>query len=401
MRPMPGPQPASVAPATPADPIAAVIHPDPAPYYADLALRQPFAWDAGLDLWVAASAPAVEATLGDPACRVRPRHEPVPAALLGTTAAEIFARLVRFDDGPRHRPTKQAVTVSLDALAPARLAATCARHAAALAPHTTDPAAVTRAAFTAAPAVLLDLLGLPSLDAAATAHRLAAYTAGVAPGAGADAVADAGAAAHTLLVEVGARVAHGAVAPDGLLAGFAAAARSRGVDDPAAIAANAVGLLTQAYDATAGLIGNTLLALARDPSLSEAVVRHREPLAGVVAEVARLDPPVHNTRRFVERETRIAGERLRPGDAVLVVLAAANLDAAANRLPLRFDTRRAPRRVFTFGAATHACPGERVANAVAVAMVGELLARDVDLGALATRFHYAPSGNLRVPRFSG
>ncbi len=42
----------------PADPIAAVIHPDPYPYYADLVARRPLYRDAALGLWVAASADA-------------------------------------------------------------------------------------------------------------------------------------------------------------------------------------------------------------------------------------------------------------------------------------------------------------------------------------------------------
>lgn len=45
----------------PSDPIAAVTHPNPYPYYADLAVRAPLAWDATLGLWVAASAEAVTA----------------------------------------------------------------------------------------------------------------------------------------------------------------------------------------------------------------------------------------------------------------------------------------------------------------------------------------------------
>jgi hypothetical protein len=68
----------------PPDPIAAVTHPDPYPFYADLAVRRPLYRDEALWLWVASSAAVVTAVLTSDLCRVRPPAEPVPAALLGS-----------------------------------------------------------------------------------------------------------------------------------------------------------------------------------------------------------------------------------------------------------------------------------------------------------------------------
>jgi hypothetical protein len=42
--------------AFPDDPLAAVTHPDPYPYYADLVAHRPLYCDATLGLWVASSA---------------------------------------------------------------------------------------------------------------------------------------------------------------------------------------------------------------------------------------------------------------------------------------------------------------------------------------------------------
>src|ERR1700704_2197965 len=97
----------------PADPIAAVTHPDPYPYYADLLARKPIYRDEALGLWIASSAAAVGAVLGSDRCRVRPPAEPVPNALLGSPAADIFRHLVRMNDGPGHCPVKRAVTRTL------------------------------------------------------------------------------------------------------------------------------------------------------------------------------------------------------------------------------------------------------------------------------------------------
>ena len=83
----------------PGDPIKAVTHPDPYRYYAHLSLEQPFYRDPSLGMWVASSADAVTAVLTHEACRVRPVTEPIPKALLGSPAGEIFGALVRMNDG--------------------------------------------------------------------------------------------------------------------------------------------------------------------------------------------------------------------------------------------------------------------------------------------------------------
>ena len=100
----------------PTSPITAVIHPDPYPYYARLDAERPIYHDAALGLWVASSADTVTAVLTNPDCRVRPVAEPVPAALLGSTAGDIYGLLVRMNDGARHRPIRQAVATTLAAV---------------------------------------------------------------------------------------------------------------------------------------------------------------------------------------------------------------------------------------------------------------------------------------------
>src|SRR5436309_15233820 len=106
----------------PRDPLAAVTHPDPYPYYASLVAERPFYRDETLGLWVASSAAAVTAVLTSDACRVRPRAEPVPKALVGTPAARIFGNLIRQNDGDRHDPFKSAVSATFASLDGSRAA---------------------------------------------------------------------------------------------------------------------------------------------------------------------------------------------------------------------------------------------------------------------------------------
>ncbi|HEY0558493.1 MAG TPA: cytochrome P450, partial [Thermoanaerobaculia bacterium] len=184
---------------------------------------------------------------------------------------------------------------------------------------------------------------------------------------------------------------------EGLLAALAAEARRVGRGDETVIAANGIGLMFQAYDATAGLIGNTLAALGRDAGLRERAAADAEVLGQVVLETLRHDPPVQNTRRFVARDGVVAGAAMKENEAILVVLAAANRDPAANPDPDRFDPFRADRRIFTFGAGGHACPGERLATTIAQAGVEALLRAGTDAERFAGTLAYRPAANLRIP----
>lgn len=330
--------------------------------------ERPVHRDATLGLWVVASAAAVAAVLTSERCRVRPPAEPVPRALAGSAAGEVFGALVRMNDGAAHAALKPRVTGALAALDPGTVADHARRHARALAAaHGPDALAARLPAY-----VVGSLLGVPDDRLEATARWTGDLARCFAPGAGAE---------H---VEAGGRAA---TALRGLVGG----------DE--ALVANRVGFLFQACDATAGLIGNTLLALGRHP---DAAARWRDDASArpaVVSEVVRFDPPVQNTRRFVAADGPVAGERMRAGDAILVVLAAANHDPAANASPERFDPSRRERIAFTFGRGPHACPGETLASAIARAGVEALLAAGVEPARLAAGVGYRPSANARIPVF--
>jgi cytochrome P450 len=329
----------SSLPTPPADPIAAVTHPNPYPYYERLLAEKPFERDDRLGLWVAASAEAVTAVLTSGICRVRPAAEPVPNALLGSPAADIFGRLVRMTDGPGQQALKGRVMEmlgSMDATGPSR---EWARRL---------PAEPAEIAFHLPAYVIGSLLGVDDLPRLAS--LIDDFAPALAPGSSPE------------------QVERGREAAGHLLDLF------RGEDD--AIAANRIGFLFQAYDSTAGLIGNTLLALAAHPGAD---------LPQTLLNVLRYDPPVQNTRRFVAEDGVVAGRSLKAGDVVLVVLAAANRDPAA-------------KGIFTFGLGPHACPGETLAVTIARAGIEALLQAGVDLQRLAENVIYRPSANARIPR---
>jgi len=97
----------------PNDPLDAVTHPDPYPYYAALRNGPSLVFVEGLRLWVAASAAAVTDALDNRACRVRPPAEPVPQAIAGSASGEVFRNLMRMNDGEKHDMPKLAIQRAL------------------------------------------------------------------------------------------------------------------------------------------------------------------------------------------------------------------------------------------------------------------------------------------------
>lgn len=384
----------------PASPIAAVTHPDPYPYYREMVATRPLHRDEGLGLWVVAGAGAVTAVLTSPLVRVRPAAEPVPGALRGSPLAEIFGRLVRMTDGPGHGPMKQTITGALAALDRDGIRAGASRWARTLAERidARRPAGVDEFARSLSAHAIATLLAVPDAAVGSVEQSVHRYVAAVAPGADAARIERGKAAATHLMETVGAAVAG---ARTGLPALLGREAERADAADRAALVANAIGFMTQAYEATAGLIGNTLRALRAQPALRASVAAEPARLEPVIREVLRHDAPVQNTRRFVAEDGVIAGQRMAAGETVLVVLAAANHDAAANPRPECFEAARADRRTFTFGAGPHACPGETLAVSIARAGIAGLLAHGLDLDALPAHPAYQPSGNARIPLFAG
>jgi len=378
----------------PADPVSAATHADPYPYYAELRAGPPLVWNETLRAWVASRADTIEALLlAHGALRVRPAAEPVPRAILGSPAGEVFGHLVRMNDGTAHqahRPALQRALAGLELDAVYSDALQVARDVPA---HPLSDALFSKPVR--AVAHLLGFAGeaLPQVD-----RWMRDFVACLSPLSSAGQLQAASVAAGELMgrfeiLTAGTPPRHGSLLAGVVAESDASAPLTR------SLLANLVGLLSQTCDATAGLLGNSLIALMREPSLREAA-RTRDGLRAVVEETARHDPSVQNTRRFCVEPLTIAGTKIAAGDAVLLVLAAANRDSAFNPDPDRFMLSRARRRMLGFGHGVHACPGQALACTLAAAGLEALLDRAPDLDAMRERgWSYRPSANARIPVF--
>jgi cytochrome P450 len=383
----------------PQDPITAVTHPDPYAYYASLVAYKPLYYDDELRLWVASSAGAVTAVLTNNICRARPATEPIPVALLGSPAADIFRHLVRMNDGEKHFPFKQAVASSLASIDAVKVAQQSNEWAQFLMEESGSKAVpddLSRFAFHLPVFVVGSLLGVPPDMLNQTALWMSDFARCFAPASSPGQIERGKTAAGHLLMMFRALMAR----EDGLLGALAREAKRVGREEIDVIIANGVGFLSQAYEATAGLIGNTLLALASRPEIRYQVTSDSNLLRPVIQEVLRYDSPVQNTRRFLAQDGCVADEEMKAGDVILVILAAANRDPSVNPDPERFDVFRKERRIFTFGVGPHACPGEALATTIAKAGVERLIISGVAFERLTETMTYRASANTRIPLFA-
>ena len=136
---------------------------------------------------------------------------------------------------------------------------------------------------------------------------------------------------------------------------------------------------------TTNLIGNGLLAFFRHPDQLARLQADPALVSPAVEEILRDDTPVQMVRRRVVDVIEIGGHRLRPGDIVFTVLAAANRDPARFPDPDRFDIARADNLHLAFAWGLHFCLGARLAR-----MEGQLV-----FAGLRERFsNIEPAGEL-------
>jgi cytochrome P450 len=218
------------------------------------------------------------------------------------------------------------------------------------------------------------LLGVAPPQLAATSRWVHQFTQGIAAGAPEQAVALASEAAAALMTQ----------------------GEAEGLSSVAA--ANRIALMQQSLDATAGLLGNTVCLLQDRPAL--AADASGLELRSLVAEVARWDAPVQNTRRFAAEDLELAGRRIAQGEGVLLLLASANRDPAFNERPDAFEVHREHRRSLTFGAGAHACPGADIAIEIVAECARHMRAEGRLASFFGRRAGFRPLSNARIPIFA-
>ena len=122
-------------------------------------------------------------------------------------------------------------------------------------------------------------------------------------------------------------------------------------------------LLFAGHETTTHLISGSVFELLKDPGLRDWLEEDWSRVDLAVEEFLRFITPVQFTKpRYVRRDIELGGVRLRKGEKVMVMLAAANLDPQANSHPERLDLQRKPNRHISFGTGIHFCLGHQLAR---------------------------------------
>jgi cytochrome P450 len=122
-------------------------------------------------------------------------------------------------------------------------------------------------------------------------------------------------------------------------------------------------LLFAGHETTTHLISGSVHELLKNPDLRNWLEQDWSRLDLAVEEFLRFVTPVQFTKpRYVRRDVELDGIRLRKGDKVMAMLAAANMDPLANAHPERLDLQRRPNRHIAFGTGVHFCLGHQLAR---------------------------------------
>jgi len=409
-------EPATESATATVSPLQLACHADPYPTYAEYRNAGGLHYDQSLKLWIVSSASVVAEILESVKCAVRPAHEPVPAYLTGTSAGEIFGYLIRMNEGEAHHAKpKAAIQSALRGLDFSRVESQVRHRAQQLLESyrqlTQNDLAnssqntrcwITRCMFALPVSVMAEILGFPEAEIAQVANLMTQFIACLSPLSSPEQLKAAQLAAENLSLRLNQLVQNSSCDAGSFISLYRAQAIEHGWQNTQSMQANLVGLLSQTYEATAGLIGNGLIAFWQEPKFIAQVMTDTASFKEFVKEVARHDSPVQNTRRFVHQDCTIAGQTLLQGDAILLLLASANRDPEANPTPDQRLLERASRQTFSFSRARHGCPGENLAYTISTIALEFLISQGVHKSSLWPQIEwtYQASLNGRIPLFT-
>jgi cytochrome P450 PksS len=135
-------------------------------------------------------------------------------------------------------------------------------------------------------------------------------------------------------------------------------------------------LLLAGHETTTHLISGSVYELLKNPPLRDWLEEDWSRVNLAVEEFLRFVSPVQFTKpRIVRKDVELGGMRLKKGDRIMPMLAAANLDPQANANPEKLDLQRRPNRHVSFGTGIHFCLGHQLARIEAACALKALFRR--------------------------
>jgi cytochrome P450 len=158
-------------------------------------------------------------------------------------------------------------------------------------------------------------------------------------------------------------------------------------------------LLLAGNETTTTLIGNGLLALARNHGPLERLRNEPALMPKAIEELLRYDGPVQAVLRFTKSDINLCGTDVPAKTGIFLVLASANRDPAQFAEPDKLDLGRTPNNHVAFGHGIHFCLGAPLARLEASIAIGAVLERfpRLRLARPEARIDYRGSFALRSP----
>jgi cytochrome P450 PksS len=158
-------------------------------------------------------------------------------------------------------------------------------------------------------------------------------------------------------------------------------------------------LLGAGTETTTHLISGSVYELIKTPELRDWLCEDWGRINLAIEEFLRFVSPVQFSKpRFVGRDMDLGGIRLKQGDRIMAMLAAANMDPAANLHPASLDLSRRPNHHLSFGTGIHFCLGHQLARTEAKCALKALFKRwpRLELGVPPEHVHWRPRPGLRA-----
>jgi cytochrome P450 len=144
-------------------------------------------------------------------------------------------------------------------------------------------------------------------------------------------------------------------------------------------------LIVAGHETTVNLIGNSVLALLKNPATLAELRLHPEKMEAALEEFLRFDAPVERVfSRWAAKDTQLHGHTIKRGELVMGIVGAANHDPERFANPEKLEIDRDNKRHLAFGHGVHYCLGAPLAR-----LEGEI--------ALNTLLQGLPKLRLAVP----
>ncbi|UWX60467.1 cytochrome P450 [Chryseobacterium oranimense] len=162
---------------------------------------------------------------------------------------------------------------------------------------------------------------------------------------------------------------------------------------------NLIGLFIQSYDASRGVLSNSLLQVLKLNRQSSKISSDENYLENIIIETLRFDPPIHNTRRIAVEDIVLNNSVIKKGDLIFLVLASANRDPQKFENPKIFDVKRPNNNEnLTFGLGSHNCVAKHFSINLTVKCLAYLFENYKNVKLLDDQILYEPIVNARLPK---